>query len=117
MSWKRIGMKCSAMMERGEVGSRWWMSATLPAIEFSTGIMASSASPLAAAWNTSSKVAQGIGSSSGWVSRQAMWELAPSSPWKAIFFIAPLCIGARAMGTAATWEKTAAGQAETRPEP
>ncbi len=65
MSWKRIGMKCSAMMESGEVGSRWWMSATLPAIEFSTGIMASSASPVAAAWNTSSKVAHGSGCMAG----------------------------------------------------
>ena len=46
ISWKWIGRKCSPTMWRPEVGSRWWMSATRPASEFSIGIMARSASPL-----------------------------------------------------------------------
>ena len=40
MSWKWIGRKCSPTMCSPEVGRRWWMSATRPAIEFSIGIMA-----------------------------------------------------------------------------
>ncbi len=43
---KWMGMKCSATMWSPEVGSRWWISATRPASEFSIGIMARSAAPL-----------------------------------------------------------------------
>jgi hypothetical protein len=39
-SWKRIGRKCSPTMKRPASGSRWWMSATRPATEFSIGIIA-----------------------------------------------------------------------------
>ena len=57
------------------------MSATRPAIEFSIGIMASSAWPSFTAAKASSKVGQGSTCQSGWASSQAMWELAPGSPW------------------------------------
>ena len=57
--------KCSAMMCSPDVGRKWWMSATRPAIELSIGIMASSASPLATAAKTSSNEAQGRLSRSG----------------------------------------------------
>src|ERR1700744_6499617 len=73
------------MMKRPEAGSKWWMSATRPATEFSIGIMPRSASPEEIADSASSKVAQGIGSASGYASTMAMWELAPGSPWNAIF--------------------------------
>ena len=56
------------------------MSATRPAIEFSIGIMASSAPPSCTAAKASSKVAQGSGVKSGKFSAQAMCELAPGSP-------------------------------------
>ena len=46
-SAKWIARKCSPRMCNPEVGSRWWMSATRPAVEFSIGIIASSASPSA----------------------------------------------------------------------
>jgi hypothetical protein len=65
MSWKWIGRKCSPRMWRPEVGRRWWMSATRPAIEFSIGIMPSVAWPSLTAAKASSKVAQGSGSQSG----------------------------------------------------
>jgi hypothetical protein len=39
-SWWRTRKKCSPTMCRFEAGIRWWMSATRPATEFSTGIMA-----------------------------------------------------------------------------
>ena len=60
------------------------MSATRPAMEFSIGIMASPAAPSETAANASSKVGQGSTVQSGKASPQAMWELAPSSPWKAM---------------------------------
>ncbi len=68
------------MMESSEVGSRWWMSATRPASEFSIGIMPRSASPEATAWKQSSKVGCGTGSQSGNTSSAAIWEFAPGSP-------------------------------------
>ncbi len=52
-------------MCRPEVGRKWWMSATRPAIELSIGIMASSASPFSTAANTSSNEAQGTDAQSG----------------------------------------------------
>src|SRR3954454_12491690 len=72
-------------MNRPEAGSRWWISATRPATEFSIGIMPSSASPDEIAASASSKVAHGSGSASGYASVMARWELAPGSPWNAIF--------------------------------
>src|SRR3954452_21904100 len=62
------------------------MSATRPATEFSIGIMPSSASPDEIAASASSKVAQGNGCASGHASTTARCELAPGSPWNAIFF-------------------------------
>src|SRR3954447_2621425 len=62
------------------------MSATRPATEFSIGIMPRSASPDEIAASASSKVAQGKGCASGYASTIARWELAPGSPWNAIFF-------------------------------
>jgi hypothetical protein len=59
ISWKRIGLNRSPMIFRPEAGSRWWTSATRPAIEFSIGIMPSSQTPVLMASNASSKVAQG----------------------------------------------------------
>ena len=70
---------------QARVGRRWWMSATRPASEFSIGIMARSARPSKTAAKQSSKVAQGMASALGKISRLAMCELAPGSPWKAIF--------------------------------
>src|SRR3954453_3268919 len=61
------------------------MSATRPATEFSIGIMPSSASPEEIAASASSKVAHGNGSASGYASTMGIWELAPGSPWNAIF--------------------------------
>src|ERR1019366_7928656 len=60
------------------------MSATRPASEFSIGIMARSAAPFVTAAKQSSKVGQGTASAAGKTSEQAMWELAPGSPWKTI---------------------------------
>jgi hypothetical protein len=60
------------------------MSATRPAIEFSMGIMARSASPLDTSSNASSKLAQGTLSMSGNICLHAILELAPGSPWYAI---------------------------------
>jgi len=40
ISWWRTRKKCSPTMCRPAFGSRWWMSATRPATEFSIGIMA-----------------------------------------------------------------------------
>ena len=54
-------------------------------IENSVGIMPRSASPEVIADNASSKVEQGRGSALGKASTMAMWELAPGSPWNAIF--------------------------------
>src|SRR3954471_16660739 len=62
------------------------MSATRPATEFSIGIMPRSASPEEIAASASSKVAQGKGWASGYASMMARCELAPGSPWNAIFF-------------------------------
>src|SRR3954462_11545775 len=62
------------------------MSATRPATEFSIGIMPRSASPDEIAASASSKVAQGSGCASGYASTMARCELAPGSPWNAIFF-------------------------------
>ena len=53
------------MMWSVEVGIRWWMSATRPAIEFSIGIMARSARPSPTATKASSKLAQGSEAQSG----------------------------------------------------
>ena len=64
-----------------------WISATRPAIEFSIGIMARSASPLDTNSKTSSKLAHGTLSSSGNICLHAIWELAPGSPWYAIFWV------------------------------
>ena len=52
-------------MCRGEVGIRWWMSATRPAREFSMGIIARCARPSVTAAKASSKVGQGSGVQSG----------------------------------------------------
>ena len=82
MSWKWIGRKYSPTMCSFDSGSRWWMSATRPAIVFSIGIMARSALPVSTASKASSKVGQGSGSMSGNMLRQAVSELAPGSPWK-----------------------------------
>src|SRR5215470_10540638 len=60
------------------------MSATRPATELSIGIIASAARPLRTAAKASSKVAQASGAYSGYASLQAICELAPGSPWKAI---------------------------------
>ncbi len=65
ISWKWIGRKCSATMCSGEVGIRWWMSATRPASEFSMGIIARCARPSVTAAKASSKVGQGSGVQSG----------------------------------------------------
>ena len=53
------------MMCSPEVGRKWWMSATRPAIELSIGIIARSASPDSTAAKTSSNDAQGSASQSG----------------------------------------------------
>ena len=53
------------MMCRPDVGRKWWMSATRPAIELSMGIIARSASPLSTAAKTSSNEAQASASHSG----------------------------------------------------
>jgi hypothetical protein len=45
-------------------------------------IMARPAGPSSTAAKASSKVGQGRASQSGRASEQAVWELAPSSPWK-----------------------------------
>src|ERR1044072_1125560 len=74
-------------MNNPDAGSRWWMSATRPATEFSIGIMPRSASPEEIAASASSKVAHGNGCASGYASTMARWELAPGSPWNAIFFV------------------------------
>src|ERR1700722_16797042 len=63
------------------------MSATRPATEFSIGIMPRSASPEEIAASASSKVGQGRASASGYASAMAIWELAPGSPWNAIFMV------------------------------
>src|ERR1700712_4831882 len=63
------------------------MSATRPAMVFSIGIIARSASPLSTAVNASSNVWQGNGPIVGNMSRQAISELAPYSPWKAILLV------------------------------
>src|SRR3954467_7082343 len=47
--------------------------------------MPRSASPDEIAASASSKVAQATGSASGKASTMAIWELAPGSPWNAIF--------------------------------
>ena len=60
------------------------MSATRPATEFSIGIMARSASPSRSAAKVSSNDAQGRVAIAGWAPRQAMSELAPDTPWKAM---------------------------------
>ena len=56
------------------------MSATRPAIELSTGIMARSAAPLLTASSASSNVVQGSCSRPGNISVLAIAELAPGSP-------------------------------------
>ena len=61
------------------------MSATRPAIEFSIGIIARSAAPLVTRSKASSKLAHGRVSISGNISVHAILELAPGSPWYAIF--------------------------------
>src|SRR5262245_21967836 len=63
------------------------MSATRPAIVFSMGIIARSALPVSTALKASSKVGQGNASMSGYMLRQAVSELAPGSPWKAILLV------------------------------
>ncbi len=40
ISWWRTRRKCSPTIDSPASGSRWWMSATRPATEFSIGIMA-----------------------------------------------------------------------------
>ena len=80
ISWKWIGLNRSPMIFRPEDGSRWWTSATRPAIEFSTGIMPSWQSPCFTASNASSNEAWGTGSMFGNAATQASWLLAPSSP-------------------------------------
>ncbi len=57
------------------------MSATRPAIELSTGIIASPARPVLTASSASSNVVQGSCSRSGYMSVHAIAELAPGSPW------------------------------------
>jgi hypothetical protein len=64
------------------------MSATRPAVEFSMGIMASSAVESLTAANVSSNVAQGSGTWLGRACAQAIWELEPGSPWYAMLGIA-----------------------------
>ncbi len=65
ISANRIRRKCSPTMCSDEVGRKWWMSATRPAIELSIGIIASSASPPSTVAKTSSKEAHGTASQSG----------------------------------------------------
>ena len=57
------------------------MSATRPAIELSTGIIASPARLLLTASRASSNVVLGNCSRSGYMSVHAIAELAPGSPW------------------------------------
>jgi hypothetical protein len=57
------------------------MSATRPAIELSTGIMANPARPSLTASSASSNVAHGSCSRRGNTCSQAIAELAPGSPW------------------------------------
>ena len=66
--------KCSPTICRPDSGSRWWMSATRPATEFSIGIMAQPATPSRTAAKTSSKDGQGMVVRSGNFARQAMSE-------------------------------------------
>ncbi len=56
------------------------MSATRPAIELSTGIIASPARPVLTASSASSNVVHGSCSRSGNISVHAIAELAPGSP-------------------------------------
>ena len=72
------------------------MSATRPAIVFSIGIIARSALPDSTALKASSNVAQGIGSMPGKTSLQAVSELAPYSPWKAMRLVFSAMSGSRA---------------------
>ena len=67
-------------MYRPESGSSRWMSATRPAMLFSTGIIASSAAPDVTASKASSNVGQGSGVIAGYFSRHAASEFAPGSP-------------------------------------
>ena len=66
--------KDSATMCSPEEGSRWWMSATRPKVEFSTGSMARTALPERTASMASSKLRHGSGVQPGWASRQAWCE-------------------------------------------
>ena len=81
ISWKWMGRKYSPTMCSPEFGIKAWMSATRPAIEFSIGIMPRLARPSVMAAKASSNVGHGSGSQSGYWSAQAIWELAPASPW------------------------------------
>src|SRR5215471_10111984 len=72
------------MMCRSESGIRWWTSATRPATEFSTAIIASAARPSLTAANASSNWVQGKVVISGKTRRQARSEYAPKVPWNAI---------------------------------
>ena len=81
--WMR--RKYSPTICRSEWGSSIWISATRPAIEFSIGIMARSAVPMVTSSKASSKLAHGTLSMSGNISMHAILELAPGSPWYAIF--------------------------------
>src|SRR5215469_4913393 len=72
------------MIWRPESGIRWWMSATRPATEFSTGIIASRARPPRTAAKASSNCAQGNVVISGKTRRQARSEYAPGAPWNEI---------------------------------
>ena len=74
----------SPMMCSGEVGRKWWMSATRPASELSIGISARSACPDSTVANTSSKLAHATASASGKSRRHTRWEFEPGSPWYAM---------------------------------
>ena len=63
LNWMRRNL--SPMMCSPELGRKWWMSATRPAMELSIGIMASSASPLSTAAKTPSNEARAMASQSG----------------------------------------------------
>src|SRR6516225_3230980 len=76
------------MMWRSESGIRWWTSATRPATEFSTAIIASAARPSLTAAKASSHWVQGKVAICGKTRRQARSEEAPKVPWNAI-----LCSG------------------------
>ncbi len=60
-----MGWKCSPTMWSAESGSRWWMSETRPAREFSSGIIARWARPSSTARTAWSMVAQRSRASSG----------------------------------------------------